>query len=228
MSNDGIFAAESAADQTEDLYDAAESAESVAGDTLSIAEERIQSLEKTVETQADMIRDRDDRISHLESTVESLSQRLDELSNRIDVREGSSAELSDLVRYSNMTSDERSEFLSMSQVRAVTIYRHWDEIAWGPNDHDEYYVDTKSQANAKNNPSKLKYRFEQISGEDLEWMQIYRAMKAVAKLSGGEPEQDEYGRTSITGGRFEYVEQPTADSSKMRRVLKEVPDEENH
>lgn len=48
-------------------------------------------------------------------------------------------------------------------------------------------------------------------------------MKAVARLSGGELETDEYGREQIVGGDFEYREEITPDNSRTKKVLVEVP-----
>ena len=53
---------------------------------------------------------------------------------------------------------------------------------------------------------------------------MYRALKAVARLSGGEEDTDTNGRTHITGGAFEYHVLPTADGVKTRSVLERVGD----
>jgi hypothetical protein len=51
-------------------------------------------------------------------------------------------------------------------------------------------------------------------------MQVYRAMEHVAKLTGGEEHQDEYGRLHIHGGEFEYHEKTTPDGSDTYKILR--------
>ena len=128
-----------------------------------------------------------------------------------------------LEKFSSMSEDDREELLGPSDRRAVEIYEHWDELAWTAGHMgSERLMETKARANAKHQPAKIKYRLEQHFDESLAWNEIYRVMKAVARLSGGEEETGEYGRTKILGGDFEYEETTTADGSDTRRVLKEV------
>jgi hypothetical protein len=165
----------------------------------------------------------------LESTKEDLRQYKTETNRRLNAIEQqldgdvSTAGSTTLEQYASMPEDVREETLGPTDNRAVTLYLEWDNIAWkGPYDDAEWCVDTKAKANQKNNPSRLKVNLERATNESLDWKEVYRAMKAVAKLSGGDEETDQYGRTHIVGGDFEYHQLPTADNSGAKRVLKEV------
>lgn len=128
-----------------------------------------------------------------------------------------------LERLATMDEEDRQETLGPSHQRAVEIYEHWDELAWTAGERgSERLMETKAVANAKNNPAKIKYRLEKHFDRSFGWNEIYRAMQAVARLSGGQEETTEYGRTKIVGGDFVYEETITADGSDTRRVLKEA------
>lgn len=125
-----------------------------------------------------------------------------------------------LEKYSSMTPEDRDELLSTSEWRAVEIHDHWDDLAWTT--QTKNLMETQARANAKNQPSKIKYRLEKHFDTDLQANEIYRAMKAVARLSGGEASTDTNGRTHITGGTYEFHVLSTTDGSGTRRVLERV------
>jgi len=180
---------------------------------------RVAALESLVESmQAE--------IAQLEADLEAerehkrkLVQAVNRLQDAVEGRDGMVG-VSTLQKYASMDEGDREELLSTSERRAVSIYRHWDDLAWVANGKE--LLETQARANAKNNPSKLRYRLNKHFGESLQSNEMYRAMKAVARLSGGDEETDTNGRTHITGGDFEYHVLPTADGSKTRRVLERV------
>lgn len=116
--------------------------------------------------------------------------------------------------------------LPTNKRRAIRLYNNWLSIAWRPDANEEnknkWMVDTATRKNAKNNPSRLKHELELLEESGLSWNDVYRTMKHMAKMSGGEEHVDDYGRSHIVGGDYEYHEKPTADNSKMKRILKEV------
>lgn len=134
----------------------------------------------------------------------------------------------ELVRYAQFSEEQREDVLTTRQRIAVTLYEEWNEIAWtlgggsnyaGTKNNQRIGVDTKTTANAKYNPGKLKHELRRSLGEDLDSNQVYRGMKALADLSGGEEYVDEDGRLHITGGWFVYHEKPTADGNDTKRVV---------
>lgn len=132
-----------------------------------------------------------------------------------------------LQRYANIPTDERKELLSTAEHVAATIYDNWSELAWPMGDHDNrrYGIDTVTKANVKHAPSRIKVELKKLADIELQSNEIYRAMQAAAKLSGGEETTDQAGRTHITGGDFEFHEQPTADNSRNKRILYRRSDE---
>lgn len=131
----------------------------------------------------------------------------------------------ELEQYATAPQGVRSD-LSANKRRAVRLYEHWTEIAWRPDANEKnrhkWRVDTATRKNAKNNPSRLKHELERLEDRSLNWNDIYRTIQQMAKMSGGEEHTDEFGRTHIVGGGFEYHEKPTSDNRKMKRVLKEA------
>lgn len=124
--------------------------------------------------------------------------------------------------YENMGQEEREKQLSTSERVAVTLHEDWHEIAWklGDDNNRRVGVDSKSKANAKYNPSRLKHRLKQHVGKDLQSIEVYRGLKQLAKLSGGEEHvEDVTSRVHVKGGLYSYEERPTSDNSDVRRVL---------
>lgn len=182
-------------------------------------EQRFAQLEDAINTlQADLTETRE-QLQKEREEKRNLVAKINQLESQIEGNHemvGST----NLEKYSQMTEEEREELLPTSKRRAVEIYEHWDELAWTASGNE--LLETKARANAKNQPSKIKYRLENYFDEDLAWNEVYRTMKAVAKLSGGEEHTDGQNRLHITGGDFEFHVVPTADNSETRRVLKKV------
>ena len=134
-----------------------------------------------------------------------------------------------LYYYSQMPPEEREDELTTSELIAVTIHERWSDLAWtlgggrnfaGDSAEQRIGVDTRTKANAKHNPSKLKHRLKTTMDRDLRSQEVYRALKKLAKLSGGrEYTKDQGSRVEIIGGIYRYEERSTVDGQAMRRVL---------
>ena len=199
-----------------------------------VDDERINAVEQAVATMQEQLADMQEQLSTTKRELAETRQELGEerqakkelvgkLNQLEEAVEGDVTAVgsSTLEKYSTMPEDVREDVLGTTDQRAIKIYNHWDEISWR-NAENEWFVDTKSKLTTKNQPSKLKHALKGVLQEDLQWNEVYRAMKAVAKLSGGEEHTDQYGRTHITGGDFEYHVVTTADNSDTRKVLKQV------
>lgn len=120
--------------------------------------------------------------------------------------------LTTLEKYTRMIENGDDEALGASDRRAVKIHRNWGSLAHRlANGH--MGVSTRKASAKKHGPSQLKVDLENLLGGDLQRVQIYRAMKQVAKLSGGTAEQDQYGRKKIVGGIYEYHERTSPDNT---------------
>lgn len=131
--------------------------------------------------------------------------------------------LTTLEKYTRMYEAGETDPLSASDERAVQIHRHWGSLAVRlANGH--LGVSTRTKSGKKHGPSQLKVDLELLSGEELQSNQIYRAMKRVAELSGGSAEPDQYGRTKIVGGVYEYHVRTSPDNTdhETYRVLIET------
>jgi len=182
---------------------------------------RVAALESLVESMQADIADLEADLEAEREQKRELVQAFNRLQRAVEGRDGMVG-ASTLQKYASMDAADREELLSTSERRAVSIYRHWDELAWVAN--GKQLLETQARANAKNNPSKLRYRLKKHFGESLQATEMYRALKAVARLSGGDEDTDTNGRTHVTGGDYEYHVLPTADGSKTRRVLERVGD----
>ncbi|NHX37848.1 MULTISPECIES: hypothetical protein [Halolamina] len=158
----------------------------------------------------------------------SVDDRLDQLEEGAQQpREGD--DQTPLEVYLQMDEEDREDELSTSQSIAVTMHEQWADIAWklgggsnyaGEENEQRTGVDTKSKANAKYNPSRLKHRLKKELGWDPASNEVYRGMKALAKISGGEEVVDaSSGRVHVRGGQYEYREMATADGADTKRVL---------
>lgn len=125
-----------------------------------------------------------------------------------------------LAKYAAMPESERGSLLSASQRRAVEIYENWDDLAEAV--QAGYAISTHRSSTKKHGGSQVKSDLNTLFDVELEWPQIYRAMKAVAKLSGGTEVSDSYGRVHVQGGVFEYHEKPTPDAQSTYKVLVEA------
>lgn len=134
-----------------------------------------------------------------------------------------------IIHYSNIPENERAELLATSELIAVTLHDQWESIAWkmgggrnyaGQRAEQRYGVDTKTKADVKYNPSKLRHELKLALDRDFQVNEVYRGMRRLAKLSGGEERVNQSdGRVHISGGLYEYREQATADNQDVRRVL---------
>lgn len=130
--------------------------------------------------------------------------------------------MTDLEMLAQMTPEVWEDQLSTSKVIALTMHANWDEIAWkmGDSDNRRVGVDTRTKANAKYNPSKLKYRLKKELDWEPAWEEIYRALKKLADLAGGEEfVDDRTGRVQVMGGDYLYNERATPDGKQTKRVL---------
>lgn len=133
-----------------------------------------------------------------------------------------------LVHFANVPPEDREDTLPTSQYIAVTIHENWDDIAWTLGGGSNYTgvtgtqrrgVDTKTAASAKYNPSRLRHRLKQHLDRDLAWNEVYRALKQLAELSGGEERVDDAtGRVHVVGGMYHYEHRATANGSDTKRV----------
>ncbi|WP_154552956.1 hypothetical protein [Halorhabdus sp. CBA1104] len=149
-------------------------------------------------------------------------QRMDKLSGVLKNVDGSSVGDSDstLERYASIPEDQRKDLLGATDRRAVVIYENWDDIAERAT--KGWALSTRRSSVKKNAPSKIRTELNKILDDELAWAQIYRAMKAVAELSGSEQSIDEGNRIHLTGGDFEYHERVTPDNEETYKVLVEV------
>ena len=151
-------------------------------------------------------------LSELLDEVRSVQSRLTDLERAVYGDERPLDGLTSLQQYARLRETDRADLLGASARRAVTIYEHWEELAVRlPN--GKCGVSTKRSSSRKHSPSQFKLDLETVLGEELAWEQVYRAMKAVAKLSGGSSERDEYGRTHIVGGLFEFHVRTSPDNT---------------
>lgn len=155
-----------------------------------------------------------DRVLVSREEFESLLEDVRDLQTRVSQLESDDDReyTSKLVEYQHLPPNRREELLTASEHRAVTLWEHWDKLAQPINDGAEG-ITTKRNSTKKYAPSQFKLDLENILGEDLEWQQIYRAMKRAAILSGGSTEHTEYGKTHITGGYLEYHERTSPDNT---------------
>lgn len=178
--------------------------------------ERVDELASLVDQHAETIAQQNQRIEQQNQKLRNLAQTINTLRQDLD-GEVSTAGTSQLEKYASMPEQVREDTLGPSDQRAVAIYTHWDDLA--ERTQAGYCVSTRRNSTMKNNPAKFRVQLENVLGDDLRWVEVYRAMKAVAKLSGGEPEPDQYDRLHITGGDFEYHERATPDGSDTYKVL---------
>ena len=179
-------------------------AASSSGESSDLSEQvaaRVDALESVVESMQDDIASLQAEIQKEREQKRELVQTVDRLQDAVERRDDLTG-ASTLEKYASMDEADRRGLLSTSEQRAVSIYQSWDGLAWVASEKE--LLETQARANVKNNPSKMKYRVEKHFNELLRVNDIYRALKAVARLSGGEEETDRNGRTHITGGDFEY------------------------
>jgi seryl-tRNA synthetase len=190
--------------------------------------EDVKEFRQGYEQQAGEIAALEERVDRLQNDLQKERQRraetTDELRDAIDqlraVIEDEDVDLdgkTTLEKYAAMPPEVREETLGASDRRAVALYENWFDVA--KQTKRGYVVSTSRNQHKKNSPSDLRPTLSDKTGEDLAWNEVYRAMKAVAKLSGGELEIDDYDREHVAGGAIEYHEMPTADGQQMKKRL---------
>ena len=150
----------------------------------------------------------EDRVAALEQRVQELEQRLEAQPSPDTVKwlvaqvQGGQREAVDqeqmttVERYAQMPLDERVASLPASEVRATLIFENWREWSTrGP------YGD-EALTTAQEKPATLRVLLRERDptvqvdrGEDLAWNQVYRAMRALHRLTSGAIQYDEQHRT---------------------------------
>lgn len=191
-------------------------------------DEQIEALrEENRELRTDLQDLRDD----FEAWKTTFTSHMNDLSAKVDGKDPSDPrantyyeDLTVLEKYAEMTPSERADLLngSSSKRRAVEIFRHWEE--WSQSVDAGQVITTKNRR-GRYNKIALKVDLQSATDEDLQNIEVYRAMKAVAKLSVPESGDvtcttDEYDHEHITGGAFEFHEK-TFEGTRYK-VLKLV------
>ena len=152
---------------------------------------RIQELEQEVQTLRDSVDRLEQRLEQVPSrdTVTWLVSQVQDAgpSKQVDPEE-----MTTLERYAQMPLDERVDTLGASDLRATLIWDHWAEWSiTGP--YGDQCLTTR-----QTRPATLRVLLREAdpsvnhsAGEDLHRQQVYRAMRAVHRLTGGAIEYDE-------------------------------------
>lgn len=196
-----------------------------------LAEERQrrQELEEEVLDIRDELRGWEETVKDVVATVNDHDARL-RGDDPTDPRVGNYYEnLTILEKYGRMSVEERETVLegNPSKLRAVEIFHNWNDWSQaGAIDPSEQLISTL-HTRGQYNKLAVKVDLQNATDEDLQNIEVYRAMKQVAKLSVVDPDDvetvtDQNGREHITGGAFEYHEKVNADNSKKFKVLKLV------
>lgn len=188
--------------------------------------ERLDDLEHVVDTQKDIIQQilgvDGDGWAHVGLLVEAngaefvTEDALEDLAVQQQAQDGPV-----IQQYANIPEGER-DVLSTSEEIAVVLHENWRDIAWklGDADNRRFGVDTKSRANAKHNPSRLRHELRRELDRDFQATEMYRGLKRLAALSGGEEHVNAGdGRVHISGGLYEYRERASPDGKHVNRVL---------
>lgn len=194
------------------------------------AEEQIAELrQRNRELEAEVT----DLREELTAWKQTFASRLNELGEKVnggdptDPRANSYYEnLTILEKYHRMPEEEREELLAgnTSKLRAIKIFEHWSD--WSRTVEAGQLIST-NHTRGRYNKIAVKVDLQSATGDDLQNVEVYRAMKQVAKLSVRDTEEvecitDEYGREHITGGAFEYHEKVNPDSGSHFKILKLV------
>ena len=155
---------------------------------------------------ADRIQELEQQVQTLTDTVDRLEQRLERVPSNDTVKwlvsqvQGSGTtsgqvdpeKLTTLEKYARIPLGERQETLGASDLRATLIFENWaDWSVTGP--YGDECLTTR-----QTRPATLRVLLREADptvdvakGEDLHRQQVYRAMRAVHRLSGGAIEYDE-------------------------------------
>jgi len=175
------------------------------------------------------------RVSNLEQRVQELTQQVERLEQRLDaqpspdtvkwlvsqVQSGNHTqptdpeEMTSLERYVQMPLEERADLLPVSEMRATLIFENWTEWAHSGPYGGEFMT------TAQEKPATLRVLLRERdptvnvdAGEELHHQQVYRAMRAVHRLTDGALEYDERHRTP-----------DNTDSGTCHALKLEAPDE---
>lgn len=168
----------------------------------------------------------------LAETKSALFTKINQIEDRLDGDRSGNQDLDNLTileKYQRMPPGERERLLSASQRRAVVIFEHWRD--WAEDVKAGWLITTRQSRDRRHGKSNIKADLKAATGEDLSSVEVYRAMKMVAKLSAEDPDQeaehivDEYDREHIDGGAFEYHDKVHSDANRTFKVLKLVDPE---
>lgn len=199
-------------------------------ENVSSADEKIEALREENRELEEEVQDLRDELTATKKTLFAEINKLrDEVNGKdpSDPRSGNYYDdLTVLEKYERMSDEERDELLSgcPSKRRAVKIFENWSEWSQrGARDRDEQLIST-NQTRGQYNKLALKVDLQSATGTDLQNVEVYRAMKMVAKLSVQDPddvicETDQYGREHVKGGAFEFHEKVNPDSGNHYKVL---------
>ena len=145
-----------------------------------------------------------DRVEELEQRVATLEERLEQQPSPDTVKwlvaqvqgdptsEVGLEDMTTLEQYAQMPLHERADTLGASDLRATLIFENWSEWSvTGP--YGDEAISTR-----QTRPATLRVLLREADptvdhqgGQDLHRQQVYRAMRAVHRLSGGAIEYDE-------------------------------------
>lgn len=198
------------------------------GEPAPSAQEQIEALRKENQELEAEVQDLRDELTATKKTVFS---KLNELQDKVDGQDPTDPRsnnyyenLTILEKYERMSEGERQDLLSgsPSKRRAVLIFQNWAD--WSRTVEAGELIST-NHTRGKYGKTAISVDLQTATGEDLQANEVYRAMKAVAKLSVQDTDEieavtDQYGREHVTGGAFEYHEKVNPDASGQKRKFK--------
>lgn len=170
----------------------------------------------------------DDRVGQLERRVQTQAERIDELEQRLaaqpspdtvkwlvsQVQGGGVGQpvdpeaMTTVERYAEMPLPERVDVLPASEMRATLLFENWsDWVRRGP--YGDEFIST-----AQERPGTLRVLLRErdptvsvSAGDDLAWNQVYRAMRALHRLTDGafRYEEDHQGPDNTNGEKCHAV-----------------------
>lgn len=191
---------------------------------------RLRERNRALEREVEELRD------ELSETKKTLFGEIHKLKARLDDGDDPRAngyydDLTILEKYAAMSDAERADLLdgNPTKLRAVAIYRNWTDWAYKPPEgafgESDWRIST-NKTRGVNGKTAIKIDLEtsEAPGDDLHAMEVYRALKMVAKLSARERDEvevstDEYGRKHIRGGAFEFHEKAHPDTGRKFKQL---------
>ncbi len=148
--------------------------------------------------------DASERITELENRVQELEQRLENQPSPDTVKwlvaqvQGGQREavpqeeMTTVERYAQMPLEERASTLAASELRATLIFENWSEWSQrGPYGDEAITTRQTRPATLRVLLREADPTVEVAAGEDLHRQQVYRAMRALHRLTGGAIEYDE-------------------------------------